>query len=199
MEGSQLLYRMARFLARILLLALRARIEGSGNVAKVGNSYLVVSNHVSEIDPILFHLLWPTALMSLAKRQLFSYPVIKQVLIEGGAVPLDAAKILWVIKELKMGLQPFLIFPEGRINRCTNLSLLPMETTAGFIAAKSSVPVVPTVVVSLPGIRWLSRKIIIGQPLVFPPGTAEAVITSAIDNSIRQLLRSNLKEGNDGE
>lgn len=71
-------YRLVRMLARILfqMFHIRPRVSGIEHLDSVEEPFILVSNHSSNIDPVLLWGFFPAPLLFLAKVELAEAPVI---------------------------------------------------------------------------------------------------------------------------
>ncbi len=111
--------------------------------------YVVVSNHQSLVDiPVLCHLPWD--LKWLAKRELFSLPVVGRMLKLAGDIPVDRGNPRDAIKTirrarsyLKMNCS-VMVFAEG--SRSVDGTVQPFLQGAFRLAIEAGVPILPVVV-----------------------------------------------------
>ena len=106
---------------------------------------LIVSNHVSFLDPPFVGIAFDEAIHYLAKKPLFSHPIAGAIFRSWSAIPVDQdrpdmASLKTVIRHLKAG-EKVLLFPEG--NRSPDGTLQKGEPGIGFIVTKVPVPVIP--------------------------------------------------------
>ena len=141
-------YAAARLGVRLLLWlgGVRVVVEGRELLPRDPRC-IFMANHQSNLDPpiLLAHL--PGEVAFLAKKELFSVPVLGTVLRAGRLVPVDRsrraaaqASITQAAEAVKAG-RPFLIFPEG--TRSRHGELLPFKKGAFFFAEQANSPVVP--------------------------------------------------------
>jgi 1-acyl-sn-glycerol-3-phosphate acyltransferase len=144
-------YRAIAWLVRRLMFALvRYEWRGAENLPTQGG-FIAAANHVTEFDALTFaHFLFDHGYEPriMAKRSLFSVPVLGSVLRSTRMIPVDrgsaaaARSIEAASHELGDG-ACVAIFPEGTITR--DPDLWPMEAKTGLarIALASRLPVVP--------------------------------------------------------
>ena len=124
----------------------RIDVQGLDNIPKDG-PLIIACNHISNADPPA--LCGFTALRKkiniLAKKELFSIPVVGTILKMGGAIPLDRKKdggdvgaLKAAFKILKEG-RCLIIFPEG--TRSKTGERLPAKTGIALFAHKTGAPV----------------------------------------------------------
>ena len=138
---------------------------------------VIASNHLSHLDPIVLALGSPRILSFLAKEELF-VGIFGKLIAALNAFPLQRGK--GDIKAIRVSLdklkrqQTLIIFPEG--TRSLTGELKQAQLGIGMIAAKSGVPVVPTLIEgsnkALPAHEkkihlFVPIKIYFGKPLTF--------------------------------
>lgn len=171
------IYAVDNAAVRMLLIALtRWRVEGKDNVPRRG-PLVIVSNHLSLIDPPLLGVSVPRTIRFMAKQELFD-SFFARVVVQGyGAFPvrrgqLDRAAIRGALQALQDG-QVLGMFPEG--TRSRNGQLQPAELGASLIAARSGVPILPVGISGserVNGIISILRRpqitVNIGRPFALP-------------------------------
>lgn len=127
---------------------------------------ILVSNHLSNVDPLLMaHKLWRKQHI-MAKKQLFkglTLPLMKAM----QAIPTDRDNVelstikscLKVLKDDKI----LTIFPEGTRKKDKSVDLLPIKDGAGIFSVKVNAPIVPVWFVKKPRL-FRFNKIIFGEP-----------------------------------
>lgn len=176
------------------------RIEGQEHLPASG-PYILVSNHPSELDPVLLSAAFPGRFAYLASRHLQDLPIIfwfirrfgRPVWVQRGLGDLGAIKAC--LARLAAG-DILVIFPEGRVVQADRLG--PFHSGAAFLAIKGDVPVVPVALLGpaqmLPlGVRWprpARLRIRVGAPLHQPTanGADAATFTTVINDAIERLL-----------
>lgn len=158
----------------IIRALLRLQVLGEDNVPHRGG-LVVVSNHVSFIDPILIRITIGRPLFFMAKEELFKNRVAGFFLRYFGAFPIsrgsgDRKALKQSLKLLDEG-QAVLIFAEGTRSRSGVLrKALP---GIALIATKSRAPVLPMAVMGTEQIQgfggWTLRrprvKVVFGKPI----------------------------------
>lgn len=152
MSDEQTLPRLYHVANRVLLpyllaplMRVRVTATGQEQVPKTG-PLLVVSNHMSNLDPPLIGMLVPREITMMAKEELFQANRIQGWIIRNyGAFPVrrgagDVGAIKQALKVLKSGGALFMA-PEGTRSTTGHLGE-PQEGTA-LIAVRSGVPLLP--------------------------------------------------------
>lgn len=139
---------IAQYWSRVLLFiaGVKLEIEGLEKIDPNG-SYVFVSNHVSYMDTpvVLGHI--PLQFRFLAKKSLFSIPLLGYHLKRAGHIPVLRENPRAAIKAMSEAAKAIrdrgvsiLIFPEGRRSLT---GLKPFKEGAAYIAIKAGVPVIP--------------------------------------------------------
>ncbi len=149
------------------------RIEGRENVPSGG--CLIVSNHVSFMDPTTVGWAVERELYYLARKTLFKPPFWSWFLPICNVLPIDRdggqdiSGLRRIIHMLKDG-HAVLIFPEG--TRSPDGNLQPPQAGAGLIAMKAGVPILPVRVFGTfeslskhtKRLRFHPIRVVIGKP-----------------------------------
>ncbi len=144
-------YRLAQAAGRVVLpLQVRLRVTGVEHVPAVGPA-LLVSNHLSLIDPLVIAAWLRRELRILAKAELFGWPVLGGLARACGAVPIHRGEwdlvALDTLQRAVYDGQCVLVFPEGTYALPPHPpAMLPFKTGAAWLAAQTGVPVVPVAV-----------------------------------------------------
>src|SRR5947199_10080849 len=122
-------------------------------------TYIFMSNHVSNIDPPLLLPLIPRRTSVMAKKELFSYPLLGRAMRLGSLVPVDRgnreagiAAVRAAADVIKQGIN-MTIYIEG--HRSFDGKLLPFKKGPFYLAMESGVPVVP---VTITGTHYVMQK-----------------------------------------
>ncbi len=135
------------FAVALMRLAFRLEISGREHVPAAG-PLLLVSNHVSLLDPPLVGGAAPRELYFLAKEELFGIPLFGRLIRALNARPVkrdgsDSRALKAALRLLAEG-RALLIFPEG--TRGVEGRLGEGKPGAGMLAVMSGAPVVPVYV-----------------------------------------------------
>lgn len=196
------MYSFAKRICLIILVLLgRWKVEGLEHVPKNG-PLIAVCNHISYWDPVLVGCALPRQVHFMAKAELFSYPIFKNILHKLGAFPIkrgvsDRNALKTAIKLLQDN-ELIGVFPEG--TRAKPGTLLPFKSGINMIAYKAGSPILPMAVINsrkvLLGWRYPVR-VIIGKPIPYPeskdrPSREELeALNQKIWHSVYDLLSKN--------
>lgn len=110
-------------------------------------TYIFMSNHVSNVDPPITLPLIPRRTSVMVKKELFSYPLLGQIMRIGSLVPVDRGNrdagisaVRDAVKAIQQGLN-MTIYVEGK--RSFDGRLLPFKKGPFYLAEECQVPVVP--------------------------------------------------------
>ncbi len=154
----------------------RYRVRGRENIPASG-PLLVISNHLSNADPLLIAASFPRKAMFMAKKELFRSRVIGAFL-SSGAFPINRGQMggraMRQSLELLAGGGVLALFPEGM--RSPTSQLRPAMSGVALIAVRSGAPILPVAITGTEQFGrwdWLWRRpainITIGPPLHIPP------------------------------
>jgi 1-acyl-sn-glycerol-3-phosphate acyltransferase len=154
------------------LVMFRFKVEGEGRIPGKG-ALLIASNHVSHLDPPLVAIAFKRPVFHMAKRELFSVPLllwymttIKTILVDRGRgrQALDDAK-----RYLDAG-EAVMIFPEG--TRSKTGRLCQGRSGAVVIAIQANCPILPVAIMGSEKamtkgskkVKAVPVKVVIGEP-----------------------------------
>jgi 1-acyl-sn-glycerol-3-phosphate acyltransferase len=162
-----------------------------------GKGFILVSNHVSNLDPIVLGVACPRNVYFMAKEELFSNRFFGWVLRHVHAFPLkrkgaDLSAIRTAIKKVNSG-GVILIFPEG--TRSTDGKLGPGHEGVGFLADKLNAPVIPAFIkgteIALPkgssSIRPAKISVRFGKQIPLERRVAYSDVADRVMQAIKQL------------
>lgn len=160
------------FLARPLRAMFKVKVHGAENMPDKGG-YLVCSNHTSLWDVFVIAVSLKRQVMYMAKKELFSVPLLGRVIRALGAYPVDrGASDVGAIKKtialLEKG-EIVGVFPQGTRNPGKNLRETEVKHGVGLIAYRSKRGAVPVYIKSKKNqVRPFRRaEIYIGEPLEY--------------------------------
>jgi 1-acyl-sn-glycerol-3-phosphate acyltransferase len=141
-------------------------------------TYIFMSNHASNLDPPLLLPLIPRRTSVMAKKELFSYPLLGQTLRLGSLVPVDRgnrdagiAAVRAAADVIRQGIN-MTIYIEGR--RSFDGKLLPFKKGPFYLAVECGVPVVP---VTIAGTHYAMPK----RRFAIKPGTVTVIFHDPIE------------------
>ncbi len=122
----------------------RISYEGIEHIPMEGG-VMIASNHASLLDPQAIGSVIPRKVSYLAKKELFSVPVVKQLLKIANSISIDRqgytkGTLKQIIKHLQDGWS-LVVFPEGTRTRTGEFGK--PKRGIGMIAVKAIVPIVP--------------------------------------------------------
>ena len=173
-------------------------VAGKENLPPNG-SYILASNHLSNLDPFLIGLSVGRRISYMAKDALFHNPLLRFCLYRVEAFPVkrgasDVRALRETLRKLKKGL-PVVVFPEG--TRGGSGTEKRTQSGIGFLAVKGNVPLVPVHIGGsdqvLPrGAKFPKRgrvTVTFGKPVRFTSGQTYEEIVAAIMDEIDGLTR----------
>ena len=186
-----MVYRISRSIVRLLLRTVfRFRLEGAEHEPPTG-PLVIVSNHTSDLDPLVVGAALRRRVHFMAKVELFRSPLVRWWVTACGAFPVrrgEADRQAWRrAREILERGGALVMFPEG--TRGANAhDLRPPEPGAALLALRTGATIVPVAILGtdavLPrGAHRLSRAAIavrVGLP-IHPDGTARGPVRSAVD------------------
>jgi 1-acyl-sn-glycerol-3-phosphate acyltransferase len=140
----------ALVLRRPLMLLTKRDWRGAEHIPQTGGCILV-SNHVSEVDPVPFaHFVYDNGRLPrfLGKAEVFAVPVVGHILRSAGQIPVyrksaDASKAFSAaVAAVKQG-ECVIVYAEGTISRDPDLWPMVGKTGAARIGLETQCPVIP--------------------------------------------------------
>lgn len=137
-----------RYWGRILCLlsGVRVTVEGIDNIDPQ-QTYIFAGNHCSQYDIFSFQGYFPHDFRWIAKKELFSIPLLGQAMRQVGYISIDRSHGRQALKSLDEAAKQIaagtsvLIFPEG--TRSADGLLHEFKTGAVLLAIKAGVPIIP--------------------------------------------------------
>ncbi len=136
-------YLLKSFLQGLFKLFYRVEVRGLENFEKAGNRAVIISNHVSLIDPPLLAAFLPGRPMFAVNSFVAKWAIVKPFLKIVDMFPLDPTNpfsIKSLIKEVEKD-KHCVIFPEGRLTETG--ALMKVYEGPGMIADKADAVVIP--------------------------------------------------------
>ena len=194
-----MMYRISAAIFRFLFtLFFQWEIIGREHFTQEGGGILAC-NHASFLDPPMAAIEWPRVIRSMARKDLYRFPVFAQWMRAVGTVPVSPDESLrslrWMIQAVREG-EMVLIFPEG--TRTFTGELQKPERGVGLVARKTGAPVYPCYIdgsfKAWPRTRrlWRPHKIRVyyGPPVKYSSDLSDQEISERIMEQIAQLRPS---------
>lgn len=170
-EKDRVFYRRAhRALAGFFRFLLHVRATGVENLPEEGGC-LVCSNHISAMDAIAVAAVCRRQIRFLAKKELFSVPLIGWFVRRLGAFSVDrgasdVAAIKKIISVAAAG-DVVSIFPQGHRYAGKNPADTPIKSGAGMVALRAGCPVLPVAIKTKKHRYALFRRVelVFGKPI----------------------------------
>lgn len=193
-----MIYDILRYIAILILnLFFRLEIKGKENIPSEGG-FILASNHVSFLDPIVLGAASSRKLTYIARHNLFTKPILSWLLPKIHVFPLkrdsaDISALKGAINRIRGG-RGLLLFPEGRRGQINSIPVTP-QPGVGFLAAKVNVPVIPAFVKgtekALPKqakfLRPAKIKVVFGRQIYIERRMPYQAIADLVMNNIRHL------------
>jgi len=194
------LYRMSMWGAITGVRLAGVKIETVGlEKLDASRTYIFMSNHTSNLDPPILLPLIPRRTSVMAKKELFSYPILGEVMRIGSLVPVDRGNrdagieaVHAAADVIRQGIN-MTIYVEGK--RSFDGKLLPFKKGPFYLAIECGVPVVPVTIVGTHEIMPKARFRI-------SPGTAKIVFHDPIEPAefggrecLMERVRSTINQG----
>lgn len=195
-----MLYTSLRFIFRLFFSLIgRWKINGVSNIPLEG-PVVVVSNHVSNWDPLIIGCALNRKIHFMAKAELFAIPIIKNIIPKMGAFPIkrgqtDRNALRIALKLLKEN-ELIGMFPEG--TRGNTREMLPFKPGVTMIAYKAQCPILPVALVNSRKVLsgWINPvEVRIGKPIEIPFGDKnEKKSSGEIIDDITQKSRQAIQD-----
>jgi 1-acyl-sn-glycerol-3-phosphate acyltransferase len=177
--GEDLIHRIAKHWARVLLSLANTRVEvvGGENVIRKGPQ-IFMANHQSDFDILIVLAHIPGQFRWIAKKELFKIPIFGQAMRRAGYIEIDRqnhAKALESLEEAARKIRDgksVVTFPEG--TRSKDGTVQPFKQGMFHLAIRSGVPIVP---ISIIGAHRIMPK----RTLRVKPGRITMVIGRPIE------------------
>ena len=119
------------------------KVYGAENVPHEGG-LLILSNHISDLDPVAIQYFCKRPIHFMAKSELFEMKILKNIMHFWGCFPVtrnsaDRTSLKTAIELIKSG-RAVCIFPEGEISESG--TLLPLKGGIALIAKSAGCPVI---------------------------------------------------------
>lgn len=185
--GTRLFFAVLAGVARSAMNVLTGKEWHGLEKLPVGEGFIVVPNHCTEIDPIVVgHMLYNQNIMPhfLAKDGLFRTPVLGAVLRGAHQIPVErsgagAGQSLTVAKRVLDGGGAVVVYPEGTLTRDPELWPMKGRTGAARLALSTGAKVIPVA-------HWGAQEVFPRYAKsfkIFPRKTARVVVGDPVDLS----------------
>jgi len=175
----RLLYATGMAIIRTMVWLTGARIQAEGlEKLDPAGTYIFMSNHVSNLDPIILMPLIPRRTSVLVKKELWRLPVVARAFDLASLVPVERHNRDAAIQSVRRATEVMnqgvnmMVYPEG--TRSRDGRLLPFKKGPFFMAAETGFPIVPVTMVNtfeiLPKGKFAAKR-----------GTARLVFHPPID------------------
>lgn len=146
----------------------RIKVYGTENIPESGRLVLCC-NHLNLIDPVMLAFSFNRPINFIAKKQLFSKPILGKLLIKLGCIPVDRENADFEMFRMAAAVleaeRPVGIFPEGR--RGNGEIMAEGKAGIGMISMRSCAPILPAAI-WYPKKAGLFRRTIISFGKVIP-------------------------------
>jgi 1-acyl-sn-glycerol-3-phosphate acyltransferase len=180
------------------------KVYGRKHVPKTGG-VLIVSNHQSYLDPVLFGVQLDRPMSYLAKSELFENPVLSLLIRSLNAFPVqqgkgDVGAVKETISRLKEG-HMLNIYPEG--TRTLDGELAEIQSGVALVIRRAGVPVVPAVIEGSyeawpKGAKIFHRhpiRVMYGPPLAMTHMKGPEIVQT-IDTTFKKMIAELRAKGN---
>lgn len=194
---SRLWYSFLHIVCRLLaVVVFRIRCYGRHHVPATGGG-LVMSNHQSNLDPVIVGLAADRRLNYLARETLFGFAPFRWLILSLDAIAIDReglglAGLKETLRRLKRG-ELVLLFPEG--TRTRDGEIAPLKPGFCAVARRAGVPIVPVAIAGAfeawPRSRLLPRlsvlRVEFGPPIW--PADIERLDDAALVAEVERRIR----------
>lgn len=183
-----MVYKLARLIiGTYLRLFARLEVTGLENLPREG-PVVIVSNHVSNLDPVVVGCSVPRRVHYMAKEELFRNRLLGALIKQLAAFPVkrgksDISAIRQSLHFLEQGLV-IGMFPEG--TRSKSGELQKPHPGVAMIALKGSAPIVPMAIHGSKAFKNI--RVFIGKPLYYPEYYNCKLNTETIEKVSRQVM-----------
>ncbi len=177
------LYPIVNWLSRA---AARVTVTGVEHMPRAGG-VLLVSNHLSNYDPLMVAMIFKRILHFMGKAELYRNPVLRWVCLQLQTFPVRRGEVdraaLRYAEELLRGGRVVAVFPEGHRSRTGNMQAA--QGGIALLARRTGAPILPVAITGTqylwpPALlRWRPWRrpevtITIGEPFTLPRAAGRA-------------------------
>ena len=179
-NGNSILYGIARGFAWLMLRVLMpVRYHGKEKLSGLKGSFVLISNHLHALDPLILAYPIPEQCVFLGKKELGKSPV--------------AAKVLNRLNCIRAG-KPLVIFPEG--TRHHEGQMEQIENGTSLMVLRSGVPLIP-VYLDRPMKFFRRSNAYVGDPIPYEDLREQGVnreSSEALNERMRETYRRMVSE-----
>ncbi len=173
------------------------RVEGRENVPKQGG-VILVSNHLNNADPCVIPGALDRRIVTMAKKEMFKWPVINILFQMISAFPVDRQGAdLGALREAQRTVNsglPLLMFPEG--TRSKDRQLHRGFPGSALVAYRTGAPIVPIAITGTEHFAWpflffkpfLGPKVTIRFGKPFYPPAVERITSQAAKDATDDIM-----------
>ena len=173
------------------------RVEGREHIPKTGGAILV-SNHLNNADPCIIPGAVNRRIVTMAKKEMFKWPVINVLFKMISAFPVDRQGAdLGALREAQRTVNRgllLLMFPEG--TRSKDRQLHRGFPGSALVAYRTGAPIMPVAVTGTEGLKWpllffkpfLGPKVTITFGKPFYPPAVERITTQAAKDATDEIM-----------
>lgn len=203
----RLLYAVSMRIIRTMvwLTGTRVKAEGLDKIDPAG-TYIFMSNHVSNLDPIILMPLIPRRTSVLVKKELWRLPVIASAFNLASLVPVERQNREAAIQSVRRATEVMgqginmMVYPEG--TRSRDGRLLSFKKGPFHMAAETGFPIVPVTMVNtfeiLPKGKFAARKgtarLVFHPPIDPKQYASKEELMEAVARAIRSALSEKYQE-----
>ncbi len=186
-----MIYYIIYFLTKLLsVIYFPRKVSGHEHIPRFGG-FIIASNHVSNLDPVVLGISSLRRINFVAKIELFRKQPLGFILTKLGAFPIkresaDLGALKEAIARLKRG-KPVLVFVEG--TRRIGNTKPTAQSGVGFIAVKANVPVIPVYIEGTQNVMPPRSKFFKRNPVTVRFGPAVSFdVTESYDVIAQKIL-----------
>jgi len=196
-----MIYWIAFYLQKIFYVAYLSLTARHQEKIPRHGGYIIASNHLSNLDPMLVGIAAGRRLSFIAKKSLFKNPFVNFFLYQFGAFPVkrgafDVDGMKEALKRLKAN-HGIVMFPQGG-RRSDDLDASQVKAGVGFLAVKAQVPIVPAFIMGSdkampPGVKGIRRAkvtVVFGDPIYVSEENSYQEIADRVRDSIKTIASS---------
>ena len=198
-NGNSILYGIARGFAWLMLRVLMpVRYHGKEKLSRQKGSFVLISNHLHALDPLILAYPIPEQCVFLGKKELGKNPVAAKVLNRLNCIlvdrhNMDMEAMRACMKAIRAG-KPLVIFPEG--TRHHEGQMEQIENGTSLMVLRSGVPLIP-VYLDRPMKFFRRSNAYVGDPIPYEDLREQGVnreSSEALNERMRETYRRMVSE-----